>query len=80
MSVTICVEGLPLWMTEASLRDLFSHYGSVTAVRIELDADGQPFGIAEIVMTYSSEALGAIEGLHRVEVDGKRLLLFRLAP
>jgi RNA recognition motif-containing protein len=80
MSVKIGVEGFSPSMTETSLMELFSRYGSVTAVKIERGADGQSIGIAEVVMTDHGEALAAIEGLHKIEVDGKRLLVFRLMP
>lgn len=65
-------------MSERSLRELFSPYGVVTDLQIEVSADGQCLGIAELRMTDSNEAEAAIKGLHRLEVDGKRLLVFQI--
>jgi RNA recognition motif-containing protein len=79
MSEKICVEGLSRSITETSLRTLFSRYGTVIAVRIQVDAQGHSLGIAEVDMADYRESLLAIQGLHREEISGKRLLVFRLA-
>jgi RNA recognition motif-containing protein len=67
-------------MSERSLRELFSPYGTVTDLQFEVSADGQCLGIAELRMIDSDEAEAAIKGLHRLEVNGKRMLVFRIPP
>jgi hypothetical protein len=65
MSKTVCVEGLSPLMREASLCKLFSRYGTVTAIRISVDGDGQCFGIAEVDIADSREATLLVKGLPR---------------
>ena len=71
--LTLCVRGLPPTTTEASLTELFSHYGKVFGMKVSRDLfSGHARGIATIDME-GHEARAAIAGLDGRDFEGKTL-------
>jgi RNA-binding proteins (RRM domain) len=78
VSTSLFIEGFPLSVSAQELFALFAHYGKVESVELATSWDGRPLRIAEIRMARSEDAEWAIRLLHRSEMDGKRILVFRL--
>lgn len=58
---TIFIANIPWSATEEELGEIFSEFGQVTSVRIHLNPDGRPRGIAHCEFATKESALAAIE-------------------
>ncbi|MCC2640777.1 MAG: recognition motif [Nitrospira sp.] len=77
-STSLFIEGFPPSVSAQELFALFADYGRVESVELGTSWDGRPLQIAEIRMARSEDADWAIRLLHRSEIDGVRILVFRL--
>ena len=81
MSISIYVGNLPYSITEDSLREVFSPYGSVVSSRIIIDKlTGKSRGFGFIEMSTQEEADAAIKELDNAEVDGRNLRINLARP
>lgn len=79
MSKKIYVGNLPFSATEEEVRELFSAYGEVESVKLEIDRDtGRPRGFGFVQM--SSGADEAIQALHYTEYGGRTLHVNEARP
>ena len=68
-------------VTNASLEDLFSPFGSVRSAQVIQDRDtGRSKGFGFVEMGDSNEANAAIKGLHEKEHDGRALTVNEAKP
>jgi len=77
-STSLFIEGFPLSVSAQDIFALFAPYGRVESVELATSWDGRPLRIAEVRMQRSEDADWAIHLLHRSEMDGERILVFRL--
>lgn len=77
-STSLFIEGFPPSMSAHELFALFAPYGRVTSVELATSWDGRPLRIAEIRMERCEDADWAIRLLHRSDMDGERIFVFRL--
>ncbi len=76
MSSKIYVGNLPYSVTDASLHNNFSEYGSVSSAKVMMDRDsGRSKGFGFVEMGSAAEAEAAIAGLHGQSVDGRALVV-----
>ncbi|GIX49326.1 MAG: RNA-binding protein [Candidatus Tectimicrobiota bacterium] len=81
MGKNIYVGGLPYSVTEDQLRELFSPYGVVDAVRVITDrATGQSRGFGFVEMRTEAEAQQAIKALNGSQLQGRRLVVNEARP
>ena len=78
LSTSIFIEGFPLSVSAQDLFALFAPYGRVESVELATSWDGRPLRIAEVRMERSEDADWAIRLLHRSDMDGERIIVFRL--
>merc|ERR1712232_264290 len=72
----LCVRNLAFEATGKEIRQLFSAYGSVTAVRIPKKADYSGHrGFAFIDFASKSEAASAYDALHHTHLYGRRMVI-----
>ena len=65
----------------SDLEQLFSQYGSVQSAEVISDRDtGRSKGFGFVEMSTDAEAKAAIDGLHDMEVDGRRLTVNEARP
>jgi RNA recognition motif-containing protein len=79
MSTNLYVGNLPFDITEEALRDLFSPFGGVEAVKLIIDRDtgrSRGFGFVEM----SSGGQEAINALNETELGGRRLTVNPAKP
>jgi len=68
------VGGLALTVTEADLRQVFTHYGRVASVQILQDREtGRSRGFGFVEMPSAPEAQAALEGLNGRALEGRLL-------
>jgi RNA recognition motif-containing protein len=76
MNKKVYVANLPLNVTEADIRTLFSKAGDVMSVKIVQDRQtGQPRGIAFVEMSTQWEGRRAVSMLNHQDFMGKTLLV-----
>ncbi len=76
MSNKIYVGNLPYSVTDASLHNNFSEYGTVSTAKVMMDRDtGRSKGFGFVEMGSEAEAQAAISGLHGQSVDGRSLVV-----
>jgi RNA recognition motif-containing protein len=78
LSTSIFIEGFPLSVSAQDLFALFAPYGRVESVELATSWDGRPLRIAEVSMERSEAADWPIRLLHRSEMNGERIIVFRL--
>jgi RNA recognition motif-containing protein len=78
MSTSLFIEGFPASVSAKELYALFAPCGRVKSVELATSWDGRPMRIAEIRMERSEDADWAIRLLHRSQMDGELILVFRL--
>jgi len=79
MSTNIYVGNLPFDVTEDSIRDLFSPYGMVDAVKLITDRDtGRPRGFGFVEMSNGGQE--AIAALNDTELGGRRITVNPAKP
>ena len=72
--MNIYVGNLPYSTTDDELRAAFAPYGAVASARVVFDREtGRSRGFGFVEMANSSEALAAIEGLNKTELQGRQL-------
>jgi len=76
MSSKIYVGNLPYSVTDASLHNNFSEYGTVGSAKVMMDRDsGRSKGFGFVEMSSAAEAQAAISGLHGQSVEGRSLVV-----
>ena len=76
MSNKIYVGNLPYSVTDTSLHNNFSEYGTVSSAKVMMDRDsGRSKGFGFVEMGSEAEAQAAITGLHGQSVDGRSLVV-----
>ncbi|OHD12824.1 MAG: hypothetical protein A2Y34_01660 [Spirochaetes bacterium GWC1_27_15] len=74
MSTSIYVGNLPYSLTEDSLKEIFSPYGSVLSTRIITDKmTGKSKGFGFVEMSSNEEAEAAIKELDNGEIEGRNI-------
>ena len=70
----IYVRNLATTVTESDLREIFGHYGSVSAVTMmKKHASSDPLGFAFVTMPTKSQAISAINALKGATLKGKAM-------
>ncbi|MFL5811993.1 MAG: RNA recognition motif domain-containing protein [Bdellovibrionia bacterium] len=72
---SIYVGNLSYIVTEGTLLEVFSKYGTVVLVKIERDEQGRMRGFGFVQMQTSDEAAKAIKELDGVEVEGRAVVV-----
>lgn len=81
MSIKLYVGNIPMQMTEAQLKDLFSEAGNVASAKIITDRQtGQPRGFAFVEMETKLEGQKAISMLNGRQVEGRALTVNEARP
>jgi RNA recognition motif-containing protein len=79
--IKLYVGNLPMEMTEAELKDLFSEAGHVASAKIITDRQtGQPRGFAFVEMETKLEGQKAISMLNGRQVEGRALAVNEARP
>ncbi|HOV13075.1 MAG TPA: RNA-binding protein [Spirochaetota bacterium] len=74
MSVSIYVGNLPYSVTEDSLKEIFSPYGTVVSARVISDKiSGRSKGYGFVEMSTTEEAEAAIKELDNGEIEGRNI-------
>ena len=74
MSTKLYVGNLPFSMTEASLTETFTPFGSVSRATLVTDREtGRARGFAFVEMGSADEAQAAIKGLDGSSLDGRQI-------
>ncbi|WP_447980252.1 RNA recognition motif domain-containing protein [Candidatus Nitrospira bockiana] len=60
---TLCIERLPLWVTDHHLRTLCEQWGAVVHVRVAKDANSISLGYAFVEMASRQDAENVLTGL-----------------
>lgn len=68
-------------VTDQSLEELFSEFGTVTSARVIQDRDtGRSKGFGFVEMSTSEESNAAIEALNGKEIDGRAVTINEARP
>ena len=68
-------------VTDQSLEELFSEFGTVTSARVIQDRDtGRSKGFGFVEMSTNEEASAAIEALNGKEIDGRAVTVNEARP
>jgi RNA recognition motif-containing protein len=79
--MNIHVANLPREYDEAKVKSLFSPYGTVTSVKLDIDkVTGKPAGFAFVEMPNDEEARAAIAALHGKKITDYALSLKEMLP
>lgn len=79
MSTNIYIGNLPFDVTEEAVRDLFSPFGMVEAVKLITDRDtGRPRGFGFIEMSNGGQE--AIAALNETDLGGRRITVNPARP
>jgi RNA recognition motif-containing protein len=79
MSTNIYIGNLPFDVTEDAVRDLFSPFGMVEAVKLITDRDtGRPRGFGFVEMSNGGQE--AITALNETELGGRRITVNPAKP
>lgn len=73
MGRTLCVSGLPHWVSNAHLENLCERYGPVLATHVVKDAYGLAVGYGFVEMQTNDHAMRVIESLNGSEQFAWRL-------
>jgi cold-inducible RNA-binding protein len=81
MNNKLYVENLPISVTESGIRELFSQKGSVTEVKLMLDAStGKSRGRAFVTMASPELAAAALKSLHSHSLGGRNIAVTEARP
>jgi RNA recognition motif. (a.k.a. RRM, RBD, or RNP domain) len=80
MEKTVCIDGLPRWVSETHLRELCHVYGDVVSARVVKDAYGISMGYAFVQMGSMQSAEKLIAGLTDFRPFGAPLYVARTYP
>ena len=79
--MNIYVGNLPYDVTDADLREIFSHYGEISQVNLITDKfSGQSKGFGFVEMENNSEADAAIKGLNESNLKGRNIKVNQAKP
>ena len=79
--VNIFVGNLAYTLSEDELRQAFEKFGTVDRVSLITDRmTGRPRGFGFVEMSNDAEAKAAIDGLHDVELKGRKMLVNEARP
>ena len=81
MSNKIYVGNLPYSVTDTSLHNNFSEYGTVSSAKVMMDRDsGRSKGFGFVEMANDDEADAAIAMWNNQEIDGRRVVVNEARP
>jgi RNA recognition motif. (a.k.a. RRM, RBD, or RNP domain) len=80
MHMTLCLDGLPTWMTSTQVADLCTPYGSVQSARVVCDAYGASMNYGFVQMATVEEAEGVVQALDGCDRFGGLLYVARTYP
>jgi RNA recognition motif-containing protein len=81
MGSKLYVGGLPYYVTEGRLQELFSAHGTVESANVISDKfTGQSRGFGFVEMSSSGEAQKAISALNGTQMDGRTLTVNEAKP
>lgn len=76
MTTKIYVGNLPYSVTDSSLKNNFSEFGSVYSAKIMMDRDtGRSKGFAFVEMASADDSQAAIKALNGMSVDGRAIVV-----
>lgn len=71
------IKNLDLEVTQEEFEELFNRYGSVTSAIIQVDDEGKSKGFGFVNYESHDEAQRAVDNLHDIEINGKKLFVSR---
>ncbi len=81
MSTKLYVGNLPYSVTDESLAQTFSEYGTVNSAKVIMDRDsGRSKGFAFVEMSTSDEAAKSISQLNGTQLDGRAINVSEAKP
>lgn len=80
MDKTLCVDGLPEWVTEQDLRKLCEMQGNVITVLIVRNAEGLSMGYGFIEMATHSAAESVVAAIDHNAIFGQMIFAARTYP
>ncbi len=81
MSSKIYVGNLPYSVTDSSMKDNFSEFGSVTSAKVMMDREsGRSKGFGFVEMTTADAAQAAITAMNGMSVDGRAIVVNLAKP
>lgn len=81
MSLNIYVGNLPYNIAESALKDLFSQFGTVTSVKVIMDAEtGRSKGFGFVEMENNNEGQQAVQDLNGHELQGRMIKVSEARP
>jgi RNA recognition motif-containing protein len=80
MDKTLCVDGLPEWVTEEDLRELCQAQGHVVTALIARDAEGLSMGYGFIEMATHIAAEGVVAAIDHNAIFGQMIFAARTYP
>jgi hypothetical protein len=80
MDMTLCLDGLPTWMTSAQVAELCAQYGNVQSARVVCDAYGTSMKYGFVQMATVEDAEGVVQALDGCDRFGTLLYVARTYP
>jgi RNA recognition motif-containing protein len=80
MHMTLCLDGLPTWMTSTQVAELCAPYGSVQSARVVCDAYGASMNYGFVQMATVEQAEGVVQALDGCDRFGSLLYVARTYP
>ena len=80
MDMTLCLDGLPTWMTSTQVAELCAPYGSVQSARVVYDAYGASMNYGFVQMATLEAAEGVVQALDGCDRFGSLLYVARTYP
>jgi RNA recognition motif-containing protein len=81
MSKKLYVGNLPYSVTDQTLTDTFSQFGTVTSAKVIMDRDsGRSKGFAFVEMSSDGEASDAISKMNGQQLDGRAMTVSEAKP
>ncbi|KAG1756703.1 uncharacterized protein EDB91DRAFT_1325663 [Suillus paluster] len=71
------IKNLDLEVTQEEFEELFNRYGNVTSAVIQVDDEGRSKGFGFVNYETHDEAQRAVDNLHDIELNGKKLFVSR---
>lgn len=71
------IKNLDLEVTQEEFEELFNRYGGVTSAVIQVDEEGKSKGFGFVNYESHEEAQRAVDNLHDIEINGKKLFVSR---
>ena len=80
MEMTLCLDGLPTWMTSTQVAELCAEYGHVQSARIVCDAYGTSMNYGFVQMATVEDAEEVVQALDGCDRFGAVLYVARTYP